>query len=394
MSNQRPARGAAPRRPSPLPFLIGAVILILAALLGFFLMGPAQFFRSYLLGWLYWTGIGIGGLGLTALHLLTGGQWGMVTRRIFEAASRTLPLMGLLFIPLFFGLASIYSWADPAKVAGDALLQHKEPYLNVPFFIGRTILYFLVWTFIAYRFSQFSVQIEEGAPYEEVRRIKLFAAVSMVLLVITVTFAGIDWLMTLEPHWFSSIFGGIIIMSFVLAAWAFGILTVLRQRATEAFRHVVGAPIFSDLGSLLMAFVMIWSYVQLSQLLIIWSANIPEEATWYLHRMKGGWQWIGWSLLVLHFAVPFVTMMSQTVRSNPRWLRLVALLIMVMYFVHLVWQIVPTWHESITLSPFDLLITIGMGALWIGLFLWQYGQAKLIPPVAIPELRQRIEHAH
>ena len=381
-------------RDSRLPLIIGGVLLLVAALAGFFLAGRAQFFRSYLLGWVYWTGLGIGGLGLTTLHLLTGGQWGMVTRRIFEASSRTLPIMGLLFIPLIFGLPDIYSWADPTEVASDALLQHKEPYLNIPFFVARTAIYFLFWSFLAYYFSRRSVAIEEGATYQTVRRIKLVAAIGMVGLAITVTFAAIDWMMSLEPHWFSSVYGAIGATAFIVGMWSLAILVVISRRDRAPFDRAVGAPIFSDLGSLLMAFVMIWAYIQLSQLLIIWSANIPEEATWYLHRMFGGWQWVGWALLALHFAVPFVALMSQSVRSNVRLLGAIAALLMVMYFVNIMWQIVPTWHEAFTLHWLDIVLTLGIGALWLGLFLWEYSKHRAIPPVAVPELRERLEHAH
>ena len=217
----------------------------------------------------------------------------------------------------------------------------------------------------------------------------------MVLLILSVTFASYDWIMSLEPHWFSSIFGVLVGIGLVVSAFAFAIVVITRLRHRAPLAEVTGAPIFNDLGSLMLAFVMIWAYIQLSQYLIIWSANIPEEATWYLHRSTHGWEWVAIGLILFHFVIPFVLLMARRIRANPQTLARLALFLLVMHFVDMFWLVKPTFApEGVSIHWLDLVALIGVGGIWVALFFWEFKKHPLVPPQNIPELRERLEHAH
>lgn len=370
---------------------VGAVLLVIGALLDL-----TQFFESYLLGWLVWVSVAVGGLILALLHGLTGGAWGMVTRRVLEASARTLPFLALLFIPLALGVPTIYEWAHAEAVAEDALLQHKQPWLNVPFFLLRSVLYLGVWSAIAFLLSRRTAELDHADDPEAARRLTQFSGLSLLVLVLTVTFAGFDWLMSLEPHWFSSIYGAIFGIGMVLATFTFTIIVTAWLARREPLSSVAAPAIFNDLGSLLLAFIMVGGYLTLSQFLIIWSANLPEEVTWYLHRSQGGWQWLNVFMVLFYFVVPFVALLSATIRRSRRNLQRLALLVFFMQFVYLFWLIKPSFAtEGFALHWLDIVAPVALGGIWVALFLWQLGQRDLVPLPALPILRQRAaKHAH
>jgi hypothetical protein len=366
--------------------------LFLVALAAGFALDPAQFFRSWLLGWLFWTGVAVGCLGLAMLNHLTGGLWGLVPRRLHEAAARTLPAMALLFVPVLLGVSSLYTWAKPEVVAADALLQKKALYLNVPFFVLRAAFYFAVWALLAWLVSSWSRKQDGGADPGRAARLRGLSAAGLVLLSLTTTFASVDWGMSLAPHWFSTIYGVLFIVGWTLSALAFTIVLLSRLRGEEPFARALQPVTVHDLGKLLLAFTMLWGYVNFSQFLIIWSGNISEETPFYLRRLHGGWQAVAILLLVFHFALPFALLLSRPLKRSARALAGVAALMLLMQLVDLYWLIGPDLlghgHEHVPLRVhwMDLAAALGLGGLWLSLFARQARTAPVLPE-GEPEVR-------
>jgi hypothetical protein len=253
---------------------------------------PDQFFRSWLIGFLFCLGVVLGSLGLLMTQHLSGGKWGLVSRRVFEAATRTLPVVALLFIPMLFALPRVFLWARPEAVATDHILQMKAPYLNVRFFILRAVVYFAVWLFCVWLLNKWSAGQDRGevaVTPEDTARFRAVSAPGLLLLVLTVTFASVDWIMSLDPHWYSTIFGLLTVTGHGLSALAFAILVLALVAPERPLAQWIGPAQFHDLGKLLLAFVMLWAYLSFSQFLIIWSGNLPEEIPWYLERIRGAW---------------------------------------------------------------------------------------------------------
>jgi len=343
-------------------------------------LSPDQFFRSYLLGYLFWTGIVLGSLALIALHHLTGGGWGFAIQRILESATRTLPLMVLLFVPVLLGMKRLYLWARPEAVAGDAILQHKVLYLNAPFFWARTVAYFAIWAVLIFLFNRWSRQQDRTADPSFTRRLQVLGGPTLVIYVLTVTFAAVDWVMSLDPHWFSTIYGILFVVGQGLTTLAFAIVVIARLVQHAPLSEVVREKHFQDLGNLLLAFVMLWAYISFSQFLIIWSGNLPEEIPWYQHRLHGGWEWIALLLVVFHFALPFVLLLLRTVKRRAATLTRVALAMIVMRFLDLFWIVAPTFHpEQLSLHWLDIAAPVGIGGIWIAVFAWQLHGRPLLP---------------
>ena len=362
-------------------FIIGIGALVLSAILAFF--NITQFFHSYLLAFSFWIGIALGSLAILLLHQLTGGMWGAVIRRLLEAATRTMPLLAALFIPILIGIHKIYIWSDPAVVQHDEILRHKELYLNIPFFSLRAVLYFAIWIGLTFAFARLSRKQEEGADSSLVAKFQALGGIGLLLYGLTATFASVDWFMSLEPHWFSTIYGLIIITGQVLNAFAFVIVVATVLSQYPPLSDFIGRDQFKDLGNLTLTFVMLWAYMSFSQLLIIWSGNLPEEIPWYVHRFHAGWQWLGGVLIVFHFAVPFLVLLSRTAKKNSKILVFVALGLMVMRLADLFWLIAPEFHEKgFFLHPLDMLLPVGMGGVWIAYYL---RQLKTMPVVAMKD---------
>jgi len=370
---------------------LGGVFLV--ALAAGLLTDRGQFFRSYLYGYLFWVLVGVGSLGLAMLSHLTGGLWGLVPRRLHEAAARTLPAMGLAFVPVVLGASSIYSWANPDVVAADALLQEKSVYLNVRFFTLRAVLYFVVWGLLAYRLSSWSRQQDQGADEGRAARMRGLSALGLVLLFLTTTFAAVDWGMSLAPHWFSTIYGVLFIVGAALSALSFTIVLLARLAAEEPFKTALQPVTVHDLGKLLLAFTMLWGYVNFSQFLIVWSGNISEETPFYLNRMHGGWNAVATALIVFHFALPFALLLSRSLKRSARALAAVASLMLLMQLVDLFWLIAPDLashghgHVPLRVHWMDFAAVLGLGGLFVLLFTRQLRGAALLP-VGEPEVRE------
>jgi hypothetical protein len=371
-----------------LALIVGVVFTFILAL-GFFLGSRETFFRSYLLAYVFWIGIALGSLAILMLQHLSGGGWGLVIRRVLESATRTLPLMALLFVPIIFGMGHLYEWThlDQLRNAHGLedehlvkMLEHKSAYLNVPFFLLRTLLYFLIWGALTYLLNKWSREQDRTAERRFAKRLQMLSGPGLVLFVLTVTFAAIDWVMSLDPEWFSTIFGLLFVAAWALSSFAFVIAVMALLAGREPLSDVVAPSHFHDLGKLLLAFVMVWAYFSFSQFLIIWSGNIPEETRWYLYRMRGGWSFVALALVIFHFALPFLLLLSRDLKRNARRLALVACLVLVMRLIDLFWLIVPKFSEGqLSLSWTDVVAPIGVGGLWLAFFLWQLKQRPLIP---------------
>jgi len=342
---------------------------------------PTQFFRSYLIAFIFWLGIGIGSLAILMIYHITGGAWGAVTRRVLESGTRTLPLMALLFLPVLLGMHTLYEWTHPEVVAHDPILLHKAVYLNVPFFVARAALYFTVWLLLVYFLNRWSLQQDASLDPRPGQRLELLSRGGLLLVGLTMSFASIDWMMSLEPHWFSTIYGILVMGGQVVSAMAFVIpvAAVLAAEPDGPLAHAISAEQFHDLGKLLLAFVMLWTYFMLSQFLIIWAGNLPEEIPWYLKRLQGGWQVLGIGLVLGHFVLPFVVLLSRDVKRNPRRLAILASCIIVARFVDVFWLINPAFNAGgLTVHWLDAMALIGIGGIWLWTFVWQLKGRSLL----------------
>lgn len=381
------------RRWQQLGLIAGVVFLIILAA-GAFLDRP-QFFRSYLYGFTFWVGISVGSLALLMLQHLTGGGWGFVIRRVLEAATRTLPLMLLLFVPIVIGAHWIYPWTNPEEMAkSPALLAKSRGYLNLQFFIVRAAIYFAIWLIVAYFLNRWSLEQDRDARRQFTKRMQVLSGPGMVLFVFTVTFASIDWLMSLDPEWSSTIYGFIFVAAWSLSALAFVIAVMAVLAKHEPMNQVVAQLHFHDLGKLLLALVMLWAYFAFSQFLIIWSGNLPEEISWYLPRTRGGWGAIALTVVVLHFALPFLFLLSRSLKRDASKLVIVAAMILVMRLIDLLWMIAPEFTgEHFHISWMDVVAPIAIGGLWLAAFAWQLSKRALIP-INDPQYESVLEQAH
>lgn len=350
------------------PLALGAGAIGVAVSLAGALIDTTQFFQSYLFGFLFWFGIAMGSLALLMIYHVTGGAWGSVIRRSLESAVRTIPLLAVLFLPVVLGVHALYEWADTSRLAHDPLLQHKSTYLNVPFFIFRAALYFAVWTLLAIFLSRWSEAQENGEP-RAIGWLENLSRGGLVAVALTLTFAAIDWAMSLEPHWYSTLYGVLILGGCLLSAMAFMIQVTALLANNGPLSSVVQPMQFHDLGKLMFAFVMLWAYLSLSQLLIIWSGNLPEETPWYLKRMSGGWQYLGLLLILFHFALPFVILLSRDIKRNARLVASVALFILCVRVLEVYWLITPAFSPyQARVHWLDVTAWLGVGGVWLWAF--------------------------
>ncbi len=362
--------------------LVVAVLAALASLVGA-VLDSEQFARSYLLAFVYWIGLPLSGLAFLMLHNLVGGRWSFLVRRQLEAASRTLWIFALLFIPLALMMESLYHhWMHPQ--AGDVVLQHKSAYLNVPFFLLRAAGYFLVWIGLAWLLNRWSAR-QESAPEQAGRLVSRMNALSgpgIVAYFATVTLAVVDWMMSTDPHWFSTIYGLIYIVGQALLAMAFLVLVTTQLAEQKPISRLASAERFHELGNFMLAFVMLWAYLSVSQLLIIWSANLPEVNPFYVVRFRTPWAEIGLFLLLFHFAIPFLLLLWRVTKRHPKLLLRVALALMGVRLVELFWVVMPSFDAQGPQWAWLWLTGscwLAVGGLWVALFLRELKQRRLIP---------------
>ncbi len=358
--------------------LIVGVVALVGVIIGAF-TGGAVFYQSYLFSYLFWVHLALGCLGGLLLHHIVGGKWSFTIRRILEAAAMTLPLLAVLFIPILWGMESLYPWANTEEVAHSELLQHKAGYLNVPFFIGRVVLYFVVWVGVAYLLNRWSRRQDETGDIGFKNKMSKLGPPGIILYVLTVTFAAWDWMMSLEPEWFSSIYGVLFLSGQALVAIAFSIVMLNLLRRFKPLSDRATVDIFNDLGNFLLGFVAFWAYIAYSQYLIIWSGNLPEEITWYITRTAGGWQYVALALVAFHFALPFAVLLARSVKRRVQFLVWISVFIILMRFVDLFWLTMPALRPSLTVHWLDIVTPLALGGLWVAFFAWQLKRKALLP---------------
>jgi hypothetical protein len=364
---------------------VGAGVSVLGLL-----FDARQFFQSYLMAYMLCLGVTLGCLALGMVHQLSGGAWGVVIRRPIGAAARVLPVMTLMFLPIAIGMRHLYAWTNADIVAHDEVLQHKQLYLNTPFFLVRAAIYFLVWNAISYFLNAWSLEQDRIANPRLARRMQMISGGGLLAYGLTITFASFDWLMSLEPHWFSTIYGVLIIGGQGLSALAFLIIVLVWLSRRPPLDRIVAQSHFHDLGNLMLAFVMLWAYFSFSQYLIIWSGNLPAEIGWYLHRLQTGWRAVGLVLILCHFAAPFIVLLSRTVKRRPDLLVKVAIGILIVRLVDLFWLIAPEFHQNgISVSWLDVALPLTLGSLWLGCFIRQL-RGRAILPLHDPEFDEAL----
>lgn len=378
-----------------------------------FVSDRGQFFRSYLFAFACVAMFGLGSLVLTMIHYLTGGFWGLAMRRQLEAGIRTLPLLALMFVPVALGVVThpeqsqahgehgytglywLYPWTDHALVASDHLLHHKEPYLNTNGFLGRSILYFVLWIAMGFGVLRAAAKYDETGDPAAAKRARYISGPGVLIFALTATFAAFDWMMSLDPKWYSTMYGVIYMVGCGLATMAFGIVFASWVKDHEPFRAFVKGNMFHDLGTLMFAMVMLWAYTSFSQGLIIWSGNLAEETPWYLVRAETSWQVVLIALAVLHFALPFFLLLMRRIKRDASFVVPVALLIILMRHVDLYWQIVPVFHPTgLAPHPMDFAAPIGLGGLWLAYFMSRLKAHPLTSPRQEAALDAAVGHAH
>jgi hypothetical protein len=345
---------------------IGAGLALLGALACAILgAGNAkQFYFSWLVSFLFFLSLALGALFFVLIQYAAQGGWGIVLRRIGETTFVTIPVMAALFVPVLFGLHDLYEWTHAEAVEQDALLQWKAPYLNVPFFLTRAALFFGVWSFIAllyYRSSRGQDATGDPAVSARLRRL---AGPAIIVLALTQSFAAVDWIMSLTPHWYSTIFGVYFFAgSFVGFIALLSVVAVALRRA-GLLETVITAEHLQDVGKLLFAFTAFWAYIAFSQFFLMWYANLPEETVWYRARMEGSWITVSIFLMMGHFVAPFFYLMGRAVKRRDSTLAIGGLWLLLMHFVDLYWQVMPTLHpDGFAPSLLDVAAFVTIGGL-------------------------------
>ncbi|MEP6994625.1 MAG: hypothetical protein ABI968_08905 [Acidobacteriota bacterium] len=358
---------------------VGAVALVGSVVGG--IASPDAFFRAYLLAFVFWNGLAVGSLAILMLQYLTGGAWGIAIRRELEAAARTLPLTAVAFLPLLLGMHRLYVWTDAAAVAHDELLQKKALYLNAPFFALRGALAFAAWLLITYFLTKWSREQDAAGDHAAIdRKLQLLSGGGLVVYALTTTFTSIDWVMSLEPHWYSTMYGVLYMVGQALGALALCSLAVVLVSSYEPVSGFLGGRHRHDLGKMMFAFTMIWAYVNFSQYLIVWSGNVPEEISWYLARFRGGWGWVGAAIVLFQFAVPFLLLLSRQANRDPRLLSRAAAILLVMRFVDTSWLVLPAFSRGVfRIHWLDLTLPVGLGGLWLAFFARNLATRPLLP---------------
>ena len=382
--------------------IIGVVATLLSILAAF--VNVDHFLRAYLVAYMLWLGMTLGCLAILMLQYLSGGTWGLIIRRQLQAGSKQIPLMAAFFIPLIFGMVRLYPWADKARVAGDELLRHRESVMDPKWWIIRAVMYFVAWGILGWNLTRLS-EIRDHNPgndYTWRRRFQKFAAPGLVVYGLTITFASIDWVMSLDAHWSSTMYGVLFIGGQALSALSFATAMTILLGRYEPLKRILRPDYLVDLGKLMLAFVMLWAYFAFSQFLIIWSGNLTEEIPWYLDRSRNGWQYLAGVVIFGHFALPFVLLLSRSLKKKGRALAAIAGFIIAMRVVDLFWLVEPNFKPSGAPGiPWAqlwmyLVVPVAMGGIWMTMFLTSLRSRPLLP-LADPLLKDVLSeggHAH
>ena len=351
-----------------------------------------QFFRSYLWSYLFIVGLSVGSLAWLMLQHLSGGAWGVVIRRPAEAAARLIPAVALLFVPVALGMRSLYSWSQAGIAARDEAIRHKQAYLNVPFFLGRAVFYFAGWMLLTWLLDRASAEQDRDPRAVNPQRFSAASAPGLIFWGFSVTFMAVDWVMSVDPHWVSTMFGLLFMAGQALSSMSFLIALLVLMSGRRPYSQILTPRHLHDLGKFTLACVMIWAYFSFSQFLIIWSGNLPEEIPWYVARMRGGWGYIGLLLVVGHFALPFALLLSRDLKRNFKLLASICVFILLMRLVDLFWLLIPEFRQgSFGISWLDFALPVGLTGIWLFLFFTQLEKRPLMP-LGDPHLEEALEH--
>jgi len=362
--------------------IVGVVFGIVAAVLAF--TRPDEFYRGYLLGFMCWLGVALGSMAIIMIRHLTGGGWGIVIRRLQGAAMRTLPLLAFLFIPIAIGIKHLYIWAQPLdqitdKHLHDHLVDITKTYLTTSGFIYRAIFYFAIWNLLSFLLSKWSKEGDSPSTRDNTQRFKVVAGPGLILYGFTISFAAIDWIMSLDPSWISTIFGLIILIGEVLSAMCFAVVVERILYNYKPMSEMLKPDFVHDHGKWMLVFTMVWAYFSFSQWLIIWAGNLPTEITFYLKRITGGWGIVALILALLGFCVPFTILLSRSFKRDIRKLVWLAIWIILIRYLDLFWIIEPNFSKTLTITIADIVVPIAIGGFWLAYFFYNLGTLPLLP---------------
>lgn len=366
--------------------VIGVVASVIAVALAF--SNPQVFFRGYLVSYMDWLGVCLGSMVILMIRHLTGGGWGMVIRRILGAAMRTVPLMTALFIPIaFIGWRHIYPWAMPLEsIENPTIREHlaknqfvKLGYLNWSGFVWRAVLYFAIWNLLSYLLTRWSKEQDTPPMRDHSVRFKVVSGPGIILYAFTISFAAIDWVMSLDPSWVSTIYGLLFVAGELISALCFAVVIERILFKYKPMSLLLKPAFVHDHGKFMLTFVMVWAYFSFSQWLIIWAGNLPEEITWYLRRLNGGWGFVGLFLVIFQFSVPFSILLSRSFKRDITRLVWLAAWLLVVRYVDLFWLVEPNFSATFHVTWADLVIPFAMGGLWIAFFCYNLSSIPLLP---------------
>jgi len=371
---------------------IGGKIAFAAAVVGVAaggagrLINPAQFYHSYLTAYIFWTSLALGALFFVMLHYMVGATWSVVLRRLAENVMVLIPIMAVLFIPIIPGIHGLYHWSHEDYMAGDAILQSKAAFLNIPFFLVRAVFYFLIWIILSVYLYRISLAQDSGTAENHIRKARRVSAPGLILFAVTITLASFDWLMSLDAHWYSTIFGVYIFSGALLGFLAFLIFLILGLRKLGCLKDTITPEHYHDLGKLTFAFVIFWAYMVFSQYFLIWYGNIPEETIWYLHRWEHSWKVVSLILVFGHFAIPFFVLFPHAPKRHPVILGVISVWILLMHWLDIYWIVMPNIHpHGFSFSWIDIAVMLAIGGIFIGA-MWQRIVSHALVPVRDPKL--------
>jgi hypothetical protein len=376
--------------------IVGLLFGVVAAVGGF--IRPEEFFRAYLLGFMAWLGVTLGSMAILMLRHLTKGGWGMIIRRILGAAMRCAPLMALLFVPLLFGLPKLYIWARPLDSIPDQHLREHlqeltKTYLSTNGFIIRAVIYFAVWNSLSFFLTKWSEEQDRAPIRDHSSRFKMLSGPGLILYGLTITFAAIDWVMSIDPSWISTIFGLSFLIGQVLSALCFAVVVERILYRYRPMSELLTPEHVHDHGKFMLVFIMVWAYFSFSQWLIIWAGNLPEEITWYTRRLNGGWGYVGLGLVLFHFAVPFVRLLSRPFKRDITRLVWLAAWLLLMRYVDLFWIIEPNFSKTMNVTWLDVVVPVALGGLWLWFFFRNLSALPLVPAFDVDAV-EILEPAH
>jgi hypothetical protein len=375
--------------------VVGAVVCGIGAALG-----PAQFFHSLMFAFFFWMTLTIGASIVLMIQHLTSGVWGLMLRRMLESAMMALPVLLVVFLILVIGMSDNYSWMDPAKVAESKVLQFKQVWLNQPFYIVRGLLYFAAWIGVGFLLNRWSTEQDRTGDPKIVDRLARLSGPGIPIFVLLFTLAATDWGMSLEPEWFSSMYPVTFIIEGLLATMAWGVLALSIMRLRKLLPYQVPIDRLHDLGKFMFAFTILWTYINFSQFLIIWSGNIPEETTWYGHRLMHGWDVLAVTLMIGHFFIPLFGLISRHAKRNFTTMTIAAIYIIAIQIIFVFWSVTPAFFpEAFHIHLLDLATLVTVGAFWMSMWARNLKQRPLLPPNdhRMPQLEQQVAnegHGH